>query len=106
MSGAFKIEIDKIHPLNDRIVVERVKSEETTSGGIIIPESAQEKPFFGTVIAVGPGKMNEKGEIVPVRLKIGDKVMFTKWSGTEIPMGYEKENLLVMKEEDVLCVIK
>jgi chaperonin GroES len=91
-------------PLHDRIVVRRLDSEEKTTGGIIIPDTAKEKPQEGEVIAAGPGARNEKGELVPLELKVGDHVLFGKWSGTDVKI--DGEDLLIMKESDVLGVIE
>jgi chaperonin GroES len=91
-------------PLHDRLVVRRIDSEEKTTGGIIIPDTAKEKPQEGEVVAVGPGARNEKGELVPLELKAGDHVLFGKWSGTEVKI--DGEDLLIMKESDVLGVIE
>ena len=90
-------------PLHDRVVVRRIDAEEKTSGGIIIPDTAKEKPQEGEVVAVGPGARNEKGEIVPLDVKPGDRVLFGKWSGTEVKI--DGEELLIMKESDILGVI-
>mgnify|MGYP001346135712 CR=1 FL=1 len=94
----------KFRPLHDRVVVRRVEQEEKTAGGIIIPDTAKEKPQEGEVIAVGPGARNERGEIVPLDVKPGDRVLFGKWSGTEVKV--EGEELLIMKESDILGVIE
>lgn len=94
----------KFRPLHDRVVVKRIDAEEKTAGGIIIPDTAKEKPQEGEVVAVGPGARNEKGEIVPLDLKVGDRILFGKWSGTEIRL--EGEDLLIMKESDVLGIIE
>ena len=94
----------KFRPLHDRVVVKRVEQEEKTKGGIIIPDTAKEKPQEGEVIAVGPGARNEKGEIVPLDVKAGDRVLFGKWSGTEVKI--EGEELLIMKESDLLGIIE
>ncbi|MDR7029101.1 co-chaperone GroES [Rhizobium rosettiformans] len=94
----------KFRPLHDRIVVRRVSSEEKTKGGIIIPDTAKEKPQEGEVIAVGPGARNEQGQIVALDVKVGDRVLFGKWSGTEIKI--DGEELLIMKEADVMGVIE
>ena len=91
-------------PLHDRVVVRRVQSEEKTAGGIIIPDTAKEKPMQGEVIAVGPGARNEKGEIVALDVKAGDRVLFGKWSGTEVKI--DGEDLLIMKESDIMGVIE
>jgi chaperonin GroES len=94
----------KFRPLHDRIVVRRVDAEAKSLGGIIIPDSAQEKPAQGEVIAVGPGARNEKGEIVKLDVKVGDRVLFGKWSGTEVKLN--GEDLIIMKESDVMGVIE
>jgi chaperonin GroES len=94
----------KFRPLHDRVVVKRIEQEEKTKGGIIIPDTAKEKPQEGEVIAVGPGARNEKGEIVPLDVKAGDRVLFGKWSGTEVKI--DGEELLIMKESDLLGVIE
>jgi chaperonin GroES len=91
-------------PLHDRILVRRVESEEKTKGGIIIPDTAKEKPQEGEVIAVGPGARNEAGQIQPLDVKAGDRILFGKWSGTEIKI--DGEDLLIMKESDVLGIIE
>jgi chaperonin GroES len=93
----------KFRPLHDRVVVRRVTAEEKTAGGIIIPDSAQEKPQQGEVIAVGPGGRDEAGKLIPIDLKVGDKVLFGKWSGTEVKISGEE--LLIMKESDIMGVI-
>jgi chaperonin GroES len=90
-------------PLHDRVVVRRIESEEKTDGGIITPDTAKEKPQEGEVVAAGPGTRNEKGELVPLELKAGDRVVSGKWSGTEVKI--DGEYLLIMKESDVLGVI-
>ena len=94
----------KFRPLHDRVVVRRLNAEEKTAGGIIIPDTAKEKPMEGEVIAVGPGARNERGELVPLDVKAGDIVLFGKWSGTEVKL--DGEELLIMKESDVLGVIE
>jgi chaperonin GroES len=94
----------KFRPLHDRVVVKRVEQEEKTKGGIIIPDTAKEKPQEGEVIAVGPGARNEDGEIVPLDVKAGDRVLFGKWSGTEVKI--DGEELLIMKESDLLGIIE
>lgn len=91
-------------PLHDRILVRRVDSEEKTKGGIIIPDTAKEKPQEGEVIAVGPGARNEQGQIQALDVKVGDRILFGKWSGTEIKI--DCEDLLIMKESDVMGVIE
>ncbi|MCI5151001.1 MAG: co-chaperone GroES [Candidatus Electrothrix sp. MAN1_4] len=93
-----------IRPLNDRILVKRLEQEETTAGGIIIPDSAKEKPAEGEVIAVGPGKMNDAGERVAVDVKPGDKVLFSKYGGTDVK--FDGQDYLIMREDDILGVIE
>lgn len=90
-------------PLHDRVVVRRVESEEKTKGGIIIPDTAKEKPSEGEVVAVGPGARDEDGDIIPMDVKPGDRVLFGKWSGTEIKLN--GEDLLIMKESDIMGII-
>jgi len=94
----------KFRPLHDRILVRRIEAEEKTAGGIIIPDTAKEKPQEGEVIAVGPGARNESGQLQPLDVKVGDRILFGKWSGTEIRL--EGEDLLIMKESDVMGVIE
>ena len=94
----------KFRPLHDRILVRRVESDERTKGGIIIPDTAKEKPQEGEVIATGPGARNEQGEIVALDVKEGDRVLFGKWSGTEIRL--DGEDLLIMKESDVMGILE
>ncbi len=93
----------KFRPLHDRVVIRRVRAEEKSSGGIIIPDTAQEKPMEGEVIAAGPGARNEQGQIVALDVKAGDRVLFGKWSGTEVKL--DGEELLIMKESDVIGII-
>src|SRR5271167_111348 len=93
----------KFRPLHDRIVVRRITAEEKTKGGIIIPDTAQEKPSQGEVIAVGPGGRDEAGKLIPIDLKTGDKVLFGKWSGTEVKL--DGQDLLIMKESDIMGVV-
>jgi len=90
-------------PLHDRVVVRRLTAEEKTAGGIIIPDTAKEKPMEGEVIAVGPGARNEQGQLVPLDVKAGDKILFGKWSGTEVKI--DGEDLLIMKESDILGIV-
>ena len=90
-------------PLHDRVLVKRVKEEEKTRGGIIIPETAQEKPQEGEVVAVGPGTRDEDGERVELDVKVGDRILFGKWSGTEVTLNGDE--LLIMKESDILGII-
>ena len=93
-----------IRPLHDRIIVERLEEETTTASGIIIPDSAKEKPMQGDVIAVGKGKVTEDGKVLPLDVKVGDKVLFGKYSGTEVKV--DGEDLLVMREEDIMAVLE
>ena len=93
----------KFRPLHDRVVVRRVESEARTAGGIIIPDTAKEKPQEGEVIAVGAGGRDESGKLIPVDLKVGDRILFGKWSGTEVKI--DGEDLLIMKESDVMGII-
>jgi len=90
-------------PLHDRVVVRRLESEEKTKGGIIIPDTAKEKPQEGEIIAVGPGGRDENGKLTPLDVKAGDKILFGKWSGTEVKI--DGEDLLIMKESDILGVV-
>ena len=92
----------KFRPLHDRVVVKRIDADQKTAGGIIIPDTAKEKPQQGEIIAVGPGGRNEQGQLVPLDVKIGDRVLFGKWSGTEVKI--DGEELLIMKESDLLGV--
>ncbi|HHB75741.1 MAG TPA: co-chaperone GroES [Desulfobulbus sp.] len=94
----------KIRPLNDRILVKRLEEEEKTAGGIIIPDSAKEKPAEGEIIAIGPGKLNDAGERVAVDLKVGDRVLFSKYGGTDVKL--DGEDYLIMREDDILGVIE
>jgi chaperonin GroES len=96
--------VAKFRPLHDRVLVRRVKEEEKTKGGIIIPETAQEKPQEGEVIAVGPGARDESGKVVELDVKVGDRILFGKWSGTEVKI--DGEDLIIMKESDVLGIIE
>ena len=93
----------KFRPLHDRVVVRRVESEEKTKGGIIIPDTAKEKPQEGEIIAVGSGARDEAGKLVPLDVKAGDRVLFGKWSGTEVKLN--GEDLLIMKESDIMGII-
>ena len=90
-------------PLQDRVVVKRVEEESKTAGGIIIPDTAKEKPQEGEVVAVGPGARDDKGELIAMDVKVGDRILFGKWSGTEISL--EGQDLLIMKESDILGVV-
>ena len=91
-------------PLHDRVVVKRLTAEEKTAGGIIIPDTAQEKPMEGEIIAAGPGARNENGQLVALDVKAGDRVLFGKWSGTEVKIS--GEDLLIMKESDIMGIIE
>jgi chaperonin GroES len=94
----------KFRPLHDRVVVRRIEEDTKTKGGIIIPDTAQEKPQQGEVIAVGPGARDESGKLIPIDLKPGDLVLFGKWSGTEVKL--DGEELLIMKESDIMGIIE
>ena len=94
----------RFKPLHDRVVVKRVEEEQKSKGGIIIPDTAQEKPMQGEVLAVGPGARNDKGELVVPDVKAGDRVLFGKWSGTEVKL--DGEELLIMKESDIMGVLE
>src|SRR5215472_1240825 len=94
----------KFRPLHDRVVIRRVEAEEKTLGGIIIPDTAKEKPMEGEVIAVGPGARGEDGKIQPLDVKAGDRVLFGKWSGTEVKL--DGEDLIIMKESDILGIVE
>ncbi len=93
----------KFRPLHDRVLVRRVDEEETTAGGIIIPDTAQEKPMEGTVLAIGPGARDEQGKLVPMDVEVGDRVLFGKWSGNEVTI--DGEELSIMKESDIMGVL-
>lgn len=94
----------KFRPLHDRVVVRRLDAEEKTAGGIIIPDTAKEKPMEGEVVAVGPGARNEHGEVVTLDVEAGDRVLFGKWSGTEVRI--DGEELLIMKESDIMGIVE
>jgi chaperonin GroES len=94
----------KFRPLHDRVVIRRLNAEGRTMGGIIIPDTAQEKPMEGEVIAAGPGARNEQGQIVALEVKSGDRILFGKWSGTEVKL--DGEELLIMKESDIMGIIE
>ena len=94
----------KFRPLHDRVVVRRIESEDRTAGGIIIPDTAKEKPQEGEIVAVGPGARDESGKVQPLDVKAGDRILFGKWSGTEVKI--DGEELLIMKESDVMGVIE
>ena len=91
-------------PLHDRVVVKRITAEEKTAGGIIIPDTAQEKPMEGEIVAAGPGARNEAGQLVALDVKAGDRVLFGKWSGTEVKLNGEE--LLIMKESDIMGIVE
>jgi chaperonin GroES len=93
----------KFRPLHDRVVVKRIEAEQKTAGGIIIPDTAKEKPQEGEVVAVGPGARDENGKLVALEVKAGDKILFGKWSGTEVKI--DGQDLLIMKESDILGII-
>ena len=93
----------KFRPLHDRVVVRRVEADTKTAGGIIIPDSAQEKPAEGEIVSVGSGARDEAGKLVPLDVKSGDRILFGKWSGTEVKIG--GEDLLIMKESDIMGII-
>src|SRR6201997_4016038 len=94
----------KFRPLHDRVVVKRIDAEEKTKGGIIIPDTAKEKPSQGEIAAVGPGGRDESGKLIPIDLRVGDRVLFGKWSGTEVKL--DGEELLIMKESDIMGVLR
>jgi chaperonin GroES len=99
-----EVEVMKFRPLHDRVLVRRVEEEERTAGGIIIPDTAREKPMQGEVIAVGPGARDETGKLVPLEVNVGDRVLFGKWSGTEVKI--DGKELLIMKESDILGIVE
>ena len=94
----------KFRPLHDRVVVKRLEAEEKTLGGIIIPDTAKEKPMQGEIVAAGPGARNEQGQLVALEVKAGDKILFGKWSGTEVKI--DGEELLIMKESDIMGIVE
>ncbi len=94
----------KIRPLQDRVIVKRIAEEEKSKGGIIIPDTAKEKPQEGKIVAVGKGKMSDEGKLIPVEVKVGDKILFAKYSGSEIKIDGEEH--LIMREEDILGVLE
>ena len=94
----------KFRPLHDRVVVRRIEEEDRTRGGIIIPDTAKEKPSQGEIVAIGPGGRDEAGKLIPIDLKVGDTVLFGKWSGTEVKI--DGQDLLIMKESDILGVLE
>ena len=93
----------KFRPLHDRVVVKRIEAEEKSAGGIIIPDTAKEKPSQGEVIAVGPGGRDEAGKLIPIDIKVDDRILFSKWSGTEVKI--DGQELLIMKESDIMGII-
>jgi chaperonin GroES len=93
----------KFRPLHDRVVVKRIEAEDKTTGGIIIPDTAKEKPSQGEIVAVGPGGRDEAGRVIPIDLKVGDRVLFGKWSGTEVKI--DNAEVLIMKESDIMGVV-
>ena len=94
----------KFRPLHDRVVVKRIDEEQKTKGGIIIPDTAKEKPMQGEILAVGPGARNDKGDLIPLGVEVGDRVLFGKWSGTEVKL--DGDDLLIMKESDIMGVLE
>ncbi|HOM27112.1 MAG TPA: co-chaperone GroES [bacterium] len=94
----------KIRPLGDRVVVEPLEAEEKTKGGIILPDTAKEKPQEGKVVAVGKGKLNDKGELTPLEVKVGDKVLYGKYSGTEVTV--DNKQYIILREEDILAIVE
>lgn len=94
----------KLRPLHDRVLIRRVEEEERSKGGIIIPDSAKEKPMEGEIIAVGSGARNDEGKVLPLDVKVGDRVLYGKWSGTEIKL--DDEELLIVKESDIMGIIQ
>jgi chaperonin GroES len=93
----------KFRPLHDRVVVKRIEAEDKTTGGVIIPDTAKEKPSQGEIVAVGPGGRDETGRVIPIDLEVGDRVLFGKWSGTEVKI--DNAELLIMKESDIMGVV-
>ena len=93
----------QFRPLHDRVVVKRIEEEQKTKGGIIIPDTAKEKPMQGEILAVGPGARNEKGDLIPLGVQVGDRVLFGKWSGTEVKL--DGDELLIMKESDIMGIL-
>ncbi len=94
----------KIRPLGDRVVVEPLEAEEKTKGGIILPDTAKEKPQEGKVVAVGKGKVNDKGEIIPMEVKVGDKVLYGKYAGTEVTV--DDKQYIILREDDILAIVE
>jgi chaperonin GroES len=99
-----KAKAPKIKPLGDRVVVKRLEAEEKTTGGIVLPEAAKEKPKQGEVVAVGEGRMGDEGDRVPMSVSVGDRIVFASYAGTEVSLG--DEDYLIMREEDVLAIVK
>jgi chaperonin GroES len=95
-----------VRPLHDRILVRRIEEKETAKGGIIIPDSAKEKPQEGVVVAVGQGKKNDKGVRIPLDVKVGDRILWSKYSGTDLPIKIDDEDYLIVREEEVLAVLE
>ena len=95
-----------VRPLHDRILVKRIEEKETAKGGIIIPDTAKEKPQEGVVVAVGQGKKNDKGERIPLDVKVGDRILWSKYSGTDLPIKISEEDYLIVREDEVLGVIE
>jgi chaperonin GroES len=102
-AACYRIQDMKFRPLHDRVVVKRVESDEKSKGGIIIPDTAKEKPQEGQVVAVGPGARDDGGKLVPLDVKSGDRILFGKWSGTEVKI--DGEELLIMKESDIMGIV-
>ena len=96
----------KIRPLHDRVVVKRIEEKETVQGGIIIPDTAKEKPQEGEILAVGTGKRLDDGKLIPLEVKVGDRVLFGKYSGSEVPVKIEGDDVLIMREDELLGVIE
>ncbi len=96
--------MSKLRPLHDRVVIRRMEEENMTKGGIVLPDTATEKPSRGDIIAVGTGKLNDNGQVIPMAVKVGDKVLFGKYSGTEAELDGEK--LIVMREDDIMAIIQ
>jgi len=94
----------KIRPLGDRVVVEPLEAEEKTKGGIILPDTAKEKPQEGKVVAIGKGKVNDKGEVIPMEVKVGDKVLYGKYSGTEVTV--DNKQYIILREDDILAIVE
>lgn len=95
-----------VRPLHDRLLVKRIEEKKTAKGGIIIPDSAKEKPQEGVVVAIGQGKKNDKGERIPLDVKVGDRILWSKYSGTDLPIKIDDEDYLIVREEEVLGVLE